>query len=1404
MTVLCVSLSFSAKAFLLPPGPGTPTVDVISDVTFFMDTVSVNMQAVTAQAGAYMQTINQQAKATLSKYTGKFTGFMGGIFKKKEKQPLPGIKEIKESKKYDIYDKASIMEAVYELFFQYPVDCTKTEHEEYKMICQAYRDLAKEFYEDSIIELYASTRELEKKFDEIEQSINDLEATIREGKAGSEGSDDENAVWKNAYNTYETMDSLLKIIQEIEAIRTQYIAVQAIGSGTVQPMLPVEDDESAWNDEQSAIKTVSLTNRVQTLSFAQIMPAQEKAVEQPSETKAVAEVKVTPNVSQKEVKPKYKRAVNFVASKSNLDTPYGENRENLASIEQLNKAQKLLNEAVEVHNQTKGLSSIQELYNNYDKAKKIHAKALEALKNSEQCAINYFGGMYENPRKMWNGDLSEEQITNNEDRKGISGWAIKAYNLAKAKDSGVVAEADDFNELNVSTDGLDGADLNQADRLRSQVNEKSGGFKNAEKENKVNEELRESERLAWNIGSEAAKMLALDQAENGQYGKWGKVKKPYPVWKDTQAYYNQYIDGKYDQIIKRLNAVNVLEVTLNIAEKLNDLVEDDDEKQHNAEGLEQLKNKILKEENPSITNGVDALIAEEKQKLTTLYEEKEQKLADVARQKETLVSQIDQNQAQLNDLNIQRQDLEEEILKAETIISGAEDKLKTLLQEEYDGLGIKDTETIIDEYQKENGTDIGKQSLIIERGIYRQTQQLMNAQLSQNAEPVEEDEVSDIKTYTKSETKVIEIEYDEPQEISITEDVLNENREKVLELKQKLSDVNKKIEETTEQVNVLKTKLENEIPLSIQTINDEYVTAANIITVEYDNKIREEETRYAEALETLNKLDLSSYYQNHFSIPAMLDEETPYLFSLPEILNNANQLVKDARGVAEELVKDAVDRLYALGDNLYNPSNYNQVTDIHKDLMDKLKEMPTKELTEYSSNINAYSSYSEIMSLIRSVYQKYIMEEACLYNYCKEPDVEYFVSNDGKRRDFRAPKSVPNIPLPTLRESLFFDYGTYDNIPRNSSGLITPEGFLENLSYAPEIWKYILHKPAYIEKEIDLSTVIIPSVDRLAGGGMFPCLYKGFLVTSTGEKYKLYNISGQEEAVKSEQYNQCHGIEIEGKGFYWAVKNLADNVSGIAEMKSYGDFKPSENLSELGQILEYGEGALDVSGIKSKIVQNLLKNKGSGEFGLKYNELAKKAFQRLSDVNKDQNAELEQKDILFDIASLHQNQIGDFLKRADYEQKSRENKAEVQFEIEKAKEPLYNLFAQIGFTPAEDFDLSNEKDYKLAHDTLMRYRNKLISEAVSQIDSFKNNDNEVIKERLSKLNNLIKALQKDNDAYTVLSDQSKADADLEEKIKSEKTNRQVLSKQKNEANKDFEQQLNQIGNIYCSELAGNF
>lgn len=105
---LVIFSGLTAHAFLLPPGPVTPTVDAPTDVTFSLENVGATAQMYAAQAQTYANNMTKAAKSAKKKYMDKFTGFMGGLFKKKEKQAIPGSKTIQESKIADIYDAESV------------------------------------------------------------------------------------------------------------------------------------------------------------------------------------------------------------------------------------------------------------------------------------------------------------------------------------------------------------------------------------------------------------------------------------------------------------------------------------------------------------------------------------------------------------------------------------------------------------------------------------------------------------------------------------------------------------------------------------------------------------------------------------------------------------------------------------------------------------------------------------------------------------------------------------------------------------------------------------------------------------------------------------------------------------------------------------------------------------------------------------------------------------------------------------------------------------------------------------------------------------------------------------------------------------------------------------------------
>ncbi|MBQ8464489.1 MAG: hypothetical protein IJ545_00600 [Alphaproteobacteria bacterium] len=1406
----------------MPPGPPDPVIDVADDAVYYLNLATNVVNNATTQMNVVVQTMNLQATSLLSKFVGKFQGFMGGIFKKK--QELPGTKKIEESTVADIYDPVSVQKAMYPMFFEYPADCDDTSDPENAKNCEYYKQMRSEFYEDTVIEIYTAVRELEKKFPEIEESIASLETSLAAGEKGAENPENgKNAIIKNLYNTYDTLNSILKIIEEIEAMKAQYFAAQAIGSNTVRPQKPVKKDKGALNDVFMPLDAKNITIKVaskETFRFADSADDKRKLT-YPSHFTFVN----TPDMG--------------------TEKPFSGSAEDIALMEKLGEAQEKIGDIIEIHNKIGMLDALQSTYDHYNKQKRLHEKSIEALKATEKCAINYYKAMYENPQQVWNGGLPESMVTSHEQRKGISGWAFKAYSLAKAEDSGIIndvsenmsssaskaskdengkvkVEASDFSEVQIDTSNVDVRDLSSSTTsLSSKVNENtSSSIKDAEKEKKIMTAMNESQRIPWNIASEMAHMLAEDQYKNGKKGKWGNAKMLYPVWKDTKSYYDQYLDGKYEGISKRLDLFNTNNLALEIAEKLNNL-SGDENKTKNAETIRQLKSMIAKESEVSGAD-LDSIVAEKKQKLDQLYQAKEAQLAAIDKKEKEITKELNNIVKELDALSKEQQKAVQENKKAETAVSAMESLIDTLYKYEID----KDVQTYIEteekEYKKELNGNILEQQSNLYQGLYQSREHLGYAQLALQSSMDDEgalEKDTEVKTYTKQVQTEKEIEDDEPLSLLVAKDTLAKNRKLSLELEQKIINLNQQIKEKEDKKAALKKIIDVDLRNQRDAVKEQYVLAANEVTQSYDKRLLDAENKYQEEIKKTNNINLASYYKDKFKIPTSGIVGQVYQSSLLDILNDANELVEDAKGTARELIKETRQQMADMGENLYNQDNHRKVVDLHKQLIEKLKDLPEQNLKNFGAKANAYASYSGIIKLLRSIYAKYIVEDACVNNYCYEPDKEYFVSVSGKRRDFLAPKVVPQSTLASVRETVYFDVNDYDIIPKSKTGVVSPRDILNNLSYVPDIWKKILASPAYGEKDIDFAELLSPSAESsekaqrlLANSGLYPCMYNNYVVTSDGEKYVIYsktpvtglfgfasssNAAADNQAyekLKKKGYAQCQDILITGTGLYLNVKNISEDVSGEAQVKGYSSFPFEDD--------EDNENEENQDKVKMSEVSEL-SYLFKYDNGLKYNDVAGRALQELSNANKNTNTEMRQAFALYDQLTLSHSQTGAFLEALDQEQSLAEGVLEAKIEIETAKQNLKELFDKIGFVISADFDLSKESDYNLARNKILKYRDDSIKAVSSAIAPAQSSKNDIIQSRLKKINNILAALKKDSQAYTTIGESSADNAELEQNIRTEMTNRKVIAEQKKKADEDFEKHLNKTGKIYCYQLIDN-
>lgn len=604
--------SFSAMAFLLPPTPVSPTTDPGTDVSFYLKGVGSTATNVSAQASAYMQEQTKILKAAKSKYMDKFTGFMGGMFKKKEKKAIPGSKTIKKSKIADIYDPESVKKAMYKLFLAYPT--TKKD----KMAC--YRNKRGEFYEDTVIEVYTSVRQLEIQLKEIETEINGLTKTLvaGQGSGGAESNEDDNGVWKNYYTAFETMDELLQITEEVMAMKAQYEAASAVNN-TIEPAKKndksssltdgkIRNNEIVMASNDNANKTV-IHSHNDTLMFAQAVIMRSAADKNKMELEAVAQqrknfeainnlpktAKIVNIQAEEDEEDNYEYdptsngMVEYVAAPpSNMKSPFAGNEEKMNELEKLTPVYNTAQEAIEIHSVMKSLPTYKETFERYEQFLKLHQRSLEALNNADKCAIQYLGRYYNNPKEVWNGGaISEAQVNEYDLRSGISAWAIKTFELAKSEQAAPIS-SDDLGEFELDS-SIDSSDMGSIEKQKTVFSKQDMvGIANPSKDEELEKINRETGMLNWNIGAEAATLLVQDQYDTAP--KWGGINKKFPIWYDQQTFYNQYIDGKYANIKEYIKAIDVNAAALKIAYKLNEVLDDieDEERQANLLALDKI------------------------------------------------------------------------------------------------------------------------------------------------------------------------------------------------------------------------------------------------------------------------------------------------------------------------------------------------------------------------------------------------------------------------------------------------------------------------------------------------------------------------------------------------------------------------------------------------------------------------------------------------------------------------------------------------------------------------------------------------------------------------------------------------------------------------------------------------
>lgn len=205
---------------------------------------------------------------------------------------------------------------------------------------------------------------------------------------------------------------------------------------------------------------------------------------------------------------------------------------------------------------------------------------------------------------------------------------------------------------------------------------------------------------------------------------------------------------------------------------------------------------------------------------------------------------------------------------------------------------------------------------------------------------------------------------------------------------------------------------------------------------------------------------------------------------------------------------------------------------------------------------------------------------------------------------------------------------------------------------------------------------------------------------------------------------------------------------------------------------------------------------------LYFGDIEQQTYKRISEIMNDQSQkdtyEISVPDYIYQKASFSENQIGNFLRFVDDEQEYRQILEEMKVKIDELQEEVIAELKKAGYSPAEDFNLADDDDYNEALRVLDGAKNARLSEAYTNLEEIGNPGNEVVADRISSIRNMLDSMTKDKNELLQLSQNSKNDSELDEKIKREEVNKAAADKYQQEADEEFEKEINNFEIPYCA------
>jgi hypothetical protein len=550
----------------------------------------------------------------------------------------------------------------------------------------------------------------------------------------------------------------------------------------------------------------------------------------------------------------------------------------------------------------------------------------------------------------------------------------------------------------------------------------------------------------------------------------------------------------------------------------------------------------------------------------------------------------------------------------------------------------------------------------------------------------------------------------------------------------------------------------------IEDTNDQLTAVATQRADEKSNFIKNMSLAYAKRQAAENALDSSSSPSLGGDLlqTALKEADNSVAASVFSAAVSLSESYAEAvKSAVIDAIDEAYDEIMEMEDDLYDPSNHDEIVMIHRRLIEKIQQNIAV------SPIETTLPIGDVASALSNLYGDVIAKAVCEDEVCKKTDDTYFVGLPAKAMDFEAPNAIVSSYTAPLREVVHFDTFDYQSVVKSDDNQTTREAFLDYGQDIPQVWKRILGTDGFVEKAVDLAEILSHNdgaQDHLLRGGTYPCRIGHNAVDFKNGQLYMYPASTEREVCKNIQ-----SVASTAAGTVTFVFNNGERVSGLL-----GDEPDERQPSEL----------------------SLLLTQSGTETG--FNKKLTEIIGYFEELEKDEDATGETvKDRIYEDALLDRNQFGDFLDFVEMETLYQKAVEELEVKIDETRQKLIETFQEYGYDLPEDFDLADQATYDDLMNKLDERKNKLVDYALTLLSSV-SSQQDPIKEKVAQAENQIKLLQTDSDEVLQISILDTAGSEFEERIKTAKVDQNAMDKYDEEAQAAHEKLLNNFKEPYCA------